>query len=94
MVAAAARHGFVVVLFGVVLPTAMVLCGEMGLTLQLERAFPTSHRVPLSQLRARDRSRHGRLLQQSSSSLNGIVDFPVEGTYDPFLVGYNSALIL
>ncbi|XP_055836250.1 aspartic proteinase 36-like isoform X1 [Solanum dulcamara] len=58
--------------------------GGMTMTLQLERAFPTSHGVELSQLKARDRVRHGRILQQFP---NGVVDFPVEGTYDPFLVG-------
>ncbi|XP_027084665.1 aspartic proteinase 36 [Coffea arabica] len=85
VVAAAGRYGLVVVLAWVVFPAAIVLCGEMGLTFQLERAFPTSHGVPLGELRARDRSRHGRFLQQSS--LGGVVDFPVEGTYDPFVVG-------
>ncbi|KAK9279856.1 hypothetical protein L1049_013538 [Liquidambar formosana] len=37
----------------------------------------------MSQLRARDRVRHGRMLQTAG----GVVDFPVEGTYDPYLVG-------
>ncbi|KAL3518466.1 hypothetical protein ACH5RR_021055 [Cinchona calisaya] len=98
MAVAAARHGLAVVLVGlavVVFPTTMVFCGEMGMmTLQLERAFPTNHGVPLSQLRARDRFRHGRFLQQQSS-VNGIADFPVEGTYDPFLVGlYYTRVVL
>ncbi|GMP99426.1 hypothetical protein CsSME_00046896 [Camellia sinensis var. sinensis] len=52
-------------------------------TLTLERAFPTSHGVELNRLIARDRLRHDRILQSSS----GVADFPVEGTYDPFLVG-------
>lgn len=65
-------------------PAAVVGDGGMTMTLQLERAFPTSHGVELSQLKARDRVRHGRILQQFP---NGVVDFPVEGTYDPFLVG-------
>ncbi|KAL3530465.1 hypothetical protein ACH5RR_009787 [Cinchona calisaya] len=82
VVPALVRYGLVVVLVGVVLPAAVVMCGEMGLTMKLERAFPTSHGVPLNQLRERDRFRHGRFLQQS-----GVVDFSVEGTYDPFLVG-------
>ena len=51
--------------------------------LTLERAFPLSQRVELDELKARDRVRHGRFLQ----SLGGVVDFPVEGTYDPFRVG-------
>ncbi|MCE0482405.1 hypothetical protein HAX54_041174 [Datura stramonium] len=46
----------------------------MTMTLPLERAFPTSHGVELSQL-------------QSSLLPDGVVDFPVDGTYDPFLVG-------
>lgn len=61
---------------------AVVLCSFPS-TLVLERAFPADHRVPLSQLRARDRVRHGRMLQSS----NGVADFPVEGTFDPFRVG-------
>ncbi|KAA8550275.1 hypothetical protein F0562_001959 [Nyssa sinensis] len=66
----------------VVLPAAVVLCG-FPTTLTLERAFPKSHGVELSQLRARDSVRHGRILQSSG----GVVDFPVQGTYDPHLVG-------
>ncbi|KAH6826004.1 Eukaryotic aspartyl protease family protein [Perilla frutescens var. hirtella] len=53
-----------------------------GVVLKLERA---SHEgVGMSQLRHRDRVRHGRLLQQQPL---GVVDFSVEGTYDPYLVG-------
>lgn len=69
------------------LATAMtvVVCGSSPVTtLTLERAFPTNHGVELSQLRARDLLRHRRMLQQSS---NGVVDFSVEGTFDPFQVG-------
>lgn len=70
----------------VISPSAVAAAvdGGMTVTLPLERAFPTSHGVELSQLKARDRVRHGRILQQIPS---GVVDFPVEGTYDPFLVG-------
>lgn len=89
---AAVRYGLVVVFAGVVLPAAVVLCGGgMGMTMQLDRAFPTSHGVPISQLRERDRLRHGRFLQQQSSP-NGVVDFLVAGTFDPFTVGYNSII--
>lgn len=68
-----------------VLPDAAVFVGEgKSLTLTLER---TSHNgVEMSQLRDRDRVRHVRFLQQQ---LTGVVDFQVEGTYDPFIVGYN-----
>lgn len=62
---------------------AAVLGEGKGLTLTLERA---NHQgIELSQLRNRDRFRHGRFLQQQPL---GVVDFPVEGTYDPYLVGY------
>ncbi|XP_039059799.1 aspartic proteinase 39-like isoform X2 [Hibiscus syriacus] len=64
--------------------SALVM-GGFPSTLQLERRIPlASHELELSQLRERDRLRHGRLLQSSSV---GVVDFPVLGTYDPFLVG-------
>ncbi|KAL3849609.1 hypothetical protein ACJIZ3_011491 [Penstemon smallii] len=53
-----------------------------GVTLTLERA--NHEGFELSQLRDRDRVRHGRFLQQQTT---GVVDFPVEGTYDPYLVG-------
>ncbi|KAI9087205.1 hypothetical protein K1719_030840 [Acacia pycnantha] len=46
-------------------------------SLALKRAFPSNHRVELSQLRARDGLRHRRMLQSS----NGVVDFPVSGTF-------------
>ncbi|KAF4347109.1 hypothetical protein G4B88_025152 [Cannabis sativa] len=65
------------------LQSAAVLYGFPA-TMNLERAFPTNHRVELSQLRARDRLRHGRLLQSTGESF---VDFPVAGTFNPYLVG-------
>lgn len=52
-------------------------------SLTLERAFPSNHGVELSRLRARDSLRHQRMLQSS----NGVVDFSVAGTFDPFQVG-------
>lgn len=48
--------------------------------LTLERAFPANERVELEVLRARDRARHARILQ-------GVVDFTVLGTSDPYLAG-------
>ncbi|KAF5447601.1 hypothetical protein F2P56_033141 [Juglans regia] len=65
------------------LPAALVMCGFPA-TLKLERAFPVGQRVELSELRARDMARHGRMLQSSSG---GVIDFPVQGTYDPYIVG-------
>ncbi|XP_042411832.1 aspartic proteinase 36-like [Zingiber officinale] len=50
--------------------------------LRLERTLPTKG-VHLDHLRARDRSRHGRSLLGTS----GVVDFPVEGSANPFTVG-------
>ncbi|XP_061345392.1 aspartic proteinase 36 [Gastrolobium bilobum] len=64
------------------LAAAAVVSGSPA-TLTLERAFPSNHGVELSQLRARDMLRHRRMLQSS----NGVVDFPVQGTFDPFQVG-------
>lgn len=60
-----------------------VLC-DFPVTLSLERAFPTSHGVEMSQLRALDSLRHSRILQ---SSAGGVVDFELAGTYIPSLVG-------
>ncbi|CAL9038883.1 aspartic proteinase 36 [Musa acuminata AAA Group] len=58
--------------------------------LRLERALPTRG-VGLEHLRARDRARHGRSLLGASSSpasaAAGVVDFPVEGSANPFTVG-------
>lgn len=52
--------------------------------LTLERAFPVNQKVELEELKARDRARHARILQ---SFAGGIVNFPVDGTSDPYLVG-------
>ncbi|KAF5931097.1 hypothetical protein HYC85_031970 [Camellia sinensis] len=80
----AAGFSILVAFSAVILPAAVV-GGGFPAALKLERAFPTSHRIELSKLRERDRVRHRRILQSSSSS--GVVDFPVAGTYDPFVVG-------
>ncbi|KAM3303010.1 hypothetical protein P3S67_014040 [Capsicum chacoense] len=46
-----------------------------GVFLPLERKFNTDE-VEMRELRARDRIRHGRMLQQQS----GVVDFPLQGS--------------
>ncbi|CAH9093928.1 unnamed protein product [Cuscuta epithymum] len=61
-----------------------ILCGGETLSFPLERAFPMSHRVEMTRLRAHDQTRHRRILQ---SALGGVVDFSVQGTFDPSLVG-------
>lgn len=76
----------------VLLGTTTEVLSGIPATLRLERAFPTSHGVELSQLRARDAARHPRILEESSSSSStstpgGVIDFSVEGTYDPYRVG-------
>lgn len=71
-----------ILIAALILPLAAVF-GGFPTSFKLERAIPPSHQLDLSQLRARDALRHGRLLQSSV----GVVDFPVYGTYDPFLVG-------
>lgn len=58
--------------------------------LTLERAFPLDEPVELSELRARDRVRHARILLGGGgrqNSVGGVVDFPVQGSSDPYLVG-------
>ncbi|KAH9671042.1 eukaryotic aspartyl protease family protein [Citrus sinensis] len=62
-----------------------------SVVLPLERAFPLSQPVQLSQLRARDRVRHSRILQ---GVVGGVVEFPVQGSSDPFLIGSSTARIV
>ncbi|KAM7468321.1 hypothetical protein LguiB_015883 [Lonicera macranthoides] len=65
--------------------SALYLPGGFPATLlTLERAFPANRRVDLDVLRARDRARHARILRRV---VNGVVDFSVSGTSDPYLVG-------
>ncbi|KAF3441762.1 hypothetical protein FNV43_RR15677 [Rhamnella rubrinervis] len=68
----------------VLISLSVVYCGFPAGLLPLERAFPPTRHVQLEALRARDRVRHGRILQTASG---GVVDFPVEGSSDPYLVG-------
>lgn len=73
-----AGFGLIFVVTSLVFPSL-----SFPLTLTLERSFPDNHRAELNQLKARDRARHGRFLQTSL----GVVDFPVDGSPDPFTVG-------
>ncbi|XP_050227718.1 aspartic proteinase 36 isoform X2 [Mercurialis annua] len=52
--------------------------------LSLERVFPLNHSLDVELLRARDHLRNARFLQ---GFVGGVVDFSVQGTSDPFLVG-------
>ncbi|KAF5783635.1 putative nepenthesin [Helianthus annuus] len=74
----------------VLLQTAFVVCGFPTI-LTLERGFAVNHVVELSELKDRDSVRHPRILQQQQqqqqASVGSVVDFPVQGTYDPFRVG-------
>ncbi|KAJ4977633.1 hypothetical protein NE237_008413 [Protea cynaroides] len=72
----------ILVLFTLLFPAALVVC-SLPVTLNLERAFPVKHRFELAELRARDRVRHRRILQ----TVGGVIDFPVDGTYNPMTVG-------
>lgn len=65
---------------------SVVYCGFPASLLTLERAFPAEQRVDLDVLRARDRARHARILQ---GVVDGVVDFAVDGTSDPYLAGYS-----
>lgn len=52
--------------------------------MSLERIFPLNGKVEVEEVRARDKARHARMLQNFGG---GIVDFPVVGSSDPYLVG-------
>lgn len=80
--AAAAAARFLIAVAAVA--SAVAVCGGFPATMTLERAFPVRGHADVSQLIARDRARHGRMLQSSTA----VVDFPVDGTFNPFLVGY------
>ncbi|KAM0068420.1 putative nepenthesin [Helianthus debilis subsp. tardiflorus] len=69
-----------------VLLQAVVVVGEFPASLTLERAFPANNRVELGELRNRDGLRHRRILQQQDGNPD-VVDFRVQGTYDPYRVG-------
>ncbi|KAJ6331326.1 hypothetical protein OIU76_009831 [Salix suchowensis] len=73
---------FLVIILLSFLSVSAVYCSSL---LHLERAFPLkNHGLELHQLRARDRLRHARLLQ---GFVGGVVDFSVQGSSDPYLVG-------
>nr|CAD1841773.1 unnamed protein product [Ananas comosus var. bracteatus] len=79
----------VVVLLLLLFAAAEAAAGREGFPkrMRLERALPR-HGVALEHLKARDRARHSRMLLGSSSpSVEGVVDFPVEGSANPFTVG-------
>lgn len=63
----------------------LVISSGFPASLRLERGFPRNDWVEISKLRARDMARHGRILKSSDDH---IIDFPVQGTYDPYLVGF------
>lgn len=81
---------FLVVFMVAVALAAMVLSVDggrgrlSGSVLTLERIFPPTQVVEMEVLKARDRVRHSRMLQNFAG---GIVDFEVDGTSDPYLVG-------
>lgn len=70
--------------------------GKFPAKLTLERTVPVRG-VGLEHLKARDRFRHQRMLLGSSSSSSStnatsVVEFPVEGSWNPFTVGYLSEI--
>jgi hypothetical protein len=76
----------VLILFAAMAVT--VVYGDFpGTYLPLQRSIPLNHKVELTTLRARDRVRHGRILQGGGGGDGGILDFSVQGTSDPYLVG-------
>ncbi|KAG1347500.1 aspartic proteinase-like protein 2 [Cocos nucifera] len=73
-----------------VFSAAAMAGGSFPAKLTLERAVPVRG-VGLEHLKARDRARHGRMLVGSSSSstanVSRVVEFPVEGSWNPLTVG-------
>lgn len=90
----AALLAFLLVIFfsGTVEAAADVAGKEFPTTLRLERAIPRRG-MEIEHLKARDlarylsRGRNGRKLL-GGSSVAGVVDFPVDGSANPFTVGY------
>ncbi|ONH94277.1 hypothetical protein PRUPE_7G007500 [Prunus persica] len=74
------------ILASVAVLLSLVYCGltTPSTFLSLERVYPPSHHGQIEQLRAHDRVRHARLLQNLTGS---VVDFPLHGTSDPNLAG-------
>ncbi|KAH0916699.1 hypothetical protein HID58_031145 [Brassica napus] len=73
----------VIIIAAVFLHAATTIVCVSDSVLKLERLIPPSHELSLAELRAFDSARHGRLLQ---SPVGGVVDFPVYGASDPFLI--------
>ncbi|GLT80814.1 hypothetical protein SLA2020_522320 [Shorea laevis] len=71
-----------ILLAGLILPVAIVL-GEFPTSFKLQRTTPSSQQLNLSQLIARDAARHRRLLTSSG----GVVNFSLNGEYNPFITG-------
>jgi hypothetical protein len=65
---------------------SVVYCILPPTLLPLERAFPFTRRIELDRLRARDRARQARFLR---GAVGGVVDFSVQGSSDPYFVGYD-----
>ncbi|MED6126016.1 hypothetical protein PIB30_074288 [Stylosanthes scabra] len=66
-----------------VVPATVVMPGSY---LPLERSIPLNRHMEPEALRARDKARHARILQGATAA--GVVDFSVQGTSDPYFVGY------
>ncbi|GLT89878.1 hypothetical protein SLE2022_078400 [Rubroshorea leprosula] len=68
-------------LLSLTLPVSVVYSASV---LPLKRAFPLDQPVELDELIARDAVRHRRLL---GGGVGGVVDFSVQGSSDPYLIG-------
>ncbi|KAI3947946.1 hypothetical protein MKW92_024887 [Papaver armeniacum] len=67
----------------ILLPVAFIFNDHHYLTLEI--IIPNNHDIELNELKNRDRTRHGRILQSSI----GVVDFSVQGAADPYTVGFS-----
>ncbi|KNA13805.1 hypothetical protein SOVF_113390 [Spinacia oleracea] len=88
-----ATAAFMFIIAVVVFPVTVVCSSFPAGVLQLERVFSLSEKIELEVLRARDAARHERILQGGGGGggggggVGGVVDFAVQGSSDPYLVG-------
>jgi len=72
--------------------TAAESAAPLPAALRLERAVPRKG-VALEELRRRDAARHRVSRRRLLGAVAGVVDFPVEGSANPYMVGWVSCCL-